>query len=76
MSKRPVFSPHIGGTAGAIFNVLDYEFRDPVLVEIRSKNTKVIFYVRRIGLYLYKYRINDTISIYILKGLAFVYQLM
>ena len=38
--------------------------------------TRVIFYVRRIGLYLYKYRIYGTISIYILKGLAFVYQLM
>ena len=34
------------------------------------------FYVRRIGLYLYKYRIYGTISIYILKGLAFVYQLI
>ena len=38
--------------------------------------TRVIFYVRRIGLYLYKYRIYGTISIYILKGLAFVYQLI
>ena len=38
--------------------------------------TRVIFYVRRIGLYLYKYRIFGTISIYILKGLAFVYPLM
>ena len=37
---------------------------------------RVIFYVRRMGLYLYKYRIYGTISIYILKGLAFVYQLM
>ena len=36
---------------------------------------EVIFYVRRIGLYLYKYRIYGTISIYILKGLASVYQL-
>ena len=34
------------------------------------------FYVRRIGLYLYKYRIYGTITIYILKGLAFVYQLV
>ena len=34
------------------------------------------FYVRRIGLYLNKYRIYGTISIYILKGLAFVYQLI
>ena len=38
--------------------------------------TRVIFYVRRIGLYLYKYRIYGTKSIYILKGLAFVYQLI
>ena len=28
-------------------------------------NTRVIFYVRRIGLYLYKYRIYGTLSIYI-----------
>ena len=41
-----------------------------------SDSTRVIFYVRRIGLYLYKYRIYGTISIYILKGLAFVYQLI
>ena len=34
------------------------------------------FYVCRIGLYLYKYRIYGTISIYILKGLASVYQLI
>ena len=40
------------------------------------KGTRVIFYVRRIGLFLYKYRIYGTISIYILKGLAFVYQLI
>ena len=39
-------------------------------------DTRVIFYVRRIGLYLYKYRIYGTITIYILKGLAFVYQLV
>ena len=39
-------------------------------------STRVIFYVRRIGLYLYKYRIYGTISIYILKGLGFVYQLI
>ena len=38
--------------------------------------TRVIFYVRRIGLYLYKYRIYGTISIYILKGLAPVYHLI
>ena len=41
-----------------------------------TSDTRVIFYVRRIGLYLYKYRIYGTISIYILKGLAFVYPLM
>ena len=39
-------------------------------------NTRVIFYVRRIGLYLYKYRIYGTISIYILKDLASLYQLI
>ena len=38
--------------------------------------TRVIFYVRRIGLYLYKYRIHGTITIYILKGLAPVYHLI
>ena len=38
--------------------------------------TRVIFYVRRIGLYLYKFRIYGTISIHILKGLASVYQLI
>ena len=38
--------------------------------------TRVILYVRRIELYLYKYRIYGTISIYILKGLSFVYQLI
>ena len=36
---------------------------------------EVHFYVRRIGLYLYKYKIYGTISIYILKGPASVYQL-
>ena len=39
-------------------------------------HTRVIFYVRRIGPYLYKYRIYGTISIYILKALTFVYQLI
>ena len=39
-------------------------------------STRVIFYVRRIGLYLYKYRIYGTITIYILKGLALAYQLI
>ena len=34
------------------------------------------FYVRRIGLYLYKYRIYGTITIYILKGLAPVHHLI
>ena len=43
---------------------------------MKSQFTRVIFYVRRIELYLYKYRIYGTISIYNLKGLAFVYQLM
>ena len=43
---------------------------------MESQYTRVIFYVRRIGLYLYKYKIYGTISIYILKGLAFVYQLI
>ena len=38
--------------------------------------TRVIFYVRRIGLYLYKYRIYGTITIYILKGVAPVYHLI
>ena len=38
--------------------------------------TRVIFYVRRIGLYLYKYKTYGTISIYILKGLASIYQLI
>ena len=38
--------------------------------------TRVIFYVRRIGLYLYKYRIYGTITIYILKGLDPVYHLI
>ena len=40
------------------------------------KRTRVIFYVRRIGLYLYKYKIYGTISIYILKDLASIYQLI
>ena len=39
-------------------------------------HTRVIFYVRRIGLYLYKYRIYGTITIYILKVLPSVYQLI
>ena len=37
--QKTCFSPHIGGTAGAIFNVIGCQFRDPVLVEIRSKNS-------------------------------------
>ena len=37
--EKTCFSPHIGGTADAIFNVLGCQFRDPVLVEIRSKNS-------------------------------------
>ena len=40
-----------------------------------QSSTRVIFYVRRTGLYLYKYRNYATISIYILKGLDSVYQL-
>ena len=35
---KTCFSPHTGGTAGAIFKVFGCEFRDPVLAEIRSKN--------------------------------------
>ena len=37
-AEKTCFSPHTGGTASAIFKVFDYEFRNPVLVEIRSKN--------------------------------------
>ena len=33
--EKTCFSPH----TGAIFNVLGCQFRDPVLVEIRSKNS-------------------------------------
>ena len=44
-----------------------------LMVILPSRLTRVIFYVRRIGLYLYKYRIYGTIRIYILKGPAFVY---
>ena len=39
-------------------------------------NTRSFFYVRRNGLYLYKDRIYGIISIYILKGLASVLQLI
>ena len=35
--EKTCFSQLTGGTAGAIFNVLDCESRDPVLVENRSK---------------------------------------
>ena len=42
------------------------------LRENKTVYTRVMFYVRRIGLYLYKYGIYGTISIYILKGLASV----
>ena len=51
-------------------------------IEVLTKDLMVIstvtineghFYVRRIGLYLYKYKIYGTIRIYILKGPAFVY---
>ena len=41
-----------------------------------QETMRVIFYVRRIGLYLYKYRIYGTITIYILKGLGPVYHLI
>ena len=34
------------------------------------------FYVRRIGLHLYKYRIYGTINLHLLKGVASVYQLI
>ena len=40
------------------------------------QGTRVIFYVRRIRLYFYKYRIYGAITIYILKGLAPVYHLI
>ena len=33
------FLQHTGGTANAVVNVLDSESRDPVLVEIHSKNS-------------------------------------
>ena len=49
------------------------------LVKVAHENVWLrgsFFYIRRIGLYLYKYRIYGTISIYILKGLAFAYQLI
>ena len=46
------------------------------LTPLKMQYMRVIFYVRRIGLYLYKYRIYGALSIYILKGLAFVYQLI
>ena len=37
--EKTCLSPHTGGTTGAIFNVLGCQFKDPVLVEIRSKNS-------------------------------------
>ena len=37
--RKDLLPSHTGGTAGAIFNVLGCQFRDPVLVEIRSKNS-------------------------------------
>ena len=37
--RSPCFSQHTGATAGAILNVLDCESRDPVLVEICSKDS-------------------------------------
>ena len=46
----------------------------PTIKVFCNLHTRFIFYVRRIRLYLYKYRIYVTISIYILKGLASVHQ--
>ena len=37
--EKNCFSPNTDWTAGAIFNVLGCQFRDPVLVEFRSKNS-------------------------------------
>ena len=37
--EKTCLSQHTGGTTAAIFNVLDCESRDPVLVEIRFKNS-------------------------------------
>ena len=45
-------------------------------ISLNIQYTRVIFYVRRIGQYLYKYRIYGTITIYILKGLPPVYHLI
>ena len=42
----------------------------------RIKGNEGHFYVRRIGLYLYKYRIYVTISVYILKGPPSFYKLI
>ena len=60
------------------FDYLWYEHNSLYLMLDTSlfQTTRVIFYVRRIGLYLYKYSICDTITIYILKGLALVYHLI
>ena len=65
-----------GLTSWLSFVVSYCEFVTLPLVSWVRCGTRVIFYVRRNGLYLYKYRIYGAISIYILKGLAFVYQLM
>ena len=56
-------------TIVTIANVCNCNYR-------RIMCTKGIFYVRRIGFYLYKYRIYCTISIHLLKSLAYVYQLI
>ena len=40
--EKTCFSLHTGGTAGAIFNVLGCQFRDPILVEIRSKKVSMV----------------------------------
>ena len=52
------------------------EMNEVVVLCKISISTRVIVYGRRIGLYLYKYRIYGTTSIYILKGLASVHQLI
>ena len=60
----------------AVFIPPVYEVYRGYIVFAFSVTTRVIFYVRRMGLYLYKYRIYGTITIHILKGLAPVYHLI
>ena len=80
-TKMAIFLLCIHHTNSIIFHIKKQMTMKPGML-IKSdiwpkiEHTRVIFYVRRIGLYLYKNRIYGTISIYILKGLAFVYQLM